>query len=92
MAGLKKVECPTDQANYLNYFYRQLGTPLWTSDGGGKSYATVDSAKKWLQIWADMRAQGLIPDADTTAAYAETGAESSVLVAGKAAIGLIWSN
>jgi multiple sugar transport system substrate-binding protein len=86
------VDNSTNQANYLSYFYRQQGTPLWTSDDGGKSYATVDSAKKWLQMWADMRAQGLIPDADTTATYAETGADSSALVAGKAAIGLIWSN
>jgi multiple sugar transport system substrate-binding protein len=86
------VDNSTNQANYLSYYYRQEGTPLWTSDGGGKSYATVDSAKKWLQLWADYRTQGLIPDADTTAAYAETGADSSALVAGKAAIGLIWSN
>ena len=35
---------------------------------------------------------GLIPDADTTATYAETGADSSALVAGKAAMGLLWSN
>jgi multiple sugar transport system substrate-binding protein len=86
------VDNSTNQANYLSYFYQQLGTPLWTLDDGGKSYATVDSAQKWLQMWADMRAAGLIPDADTTATYAETGADSSALVAGKAAIGLIWSN
>lgn len=86
------VDNSTNQANYMSYFYRQQGTPLWTSDEGGKSYATVDSAKKWIQMWADMRAEGLIPDADTTATYAETGADSSALVAGKAAIGLIWSN
>ncbi len=86
------VDNSTNQANYLSYYYRQQGTPLWTSDGGGKSYATVDSAKKWLQMWADMRTTGLIPDADTTATYAETGADNSALVAGKAAIGLIWSN
>ena len=43
-------------------------------------------------MWADMRAEGLIPDGDTTATYAESGADSSALVAGKAAIGLIWSN
>jgi multiple sugar transport system substrate-binding protein len=86
------VDNSTNQANYLSYFYRQQGTPLWTSDEGGKSYATVESAKKWLQMWADMRAEGLIPDGDTTATYAETGADSSALVAGKAAIGLIWSN
>lgn len=86
------VDNSTNQANYLSFFYRQVGTPLWTSDGGGKSYATVDSAKKWLQLWADYRTQGLIVDADTTATYAETGADTSALVAGKAAIGLIWSN
>src|SRR5512140_252176 len=43
-------------------------------------------------MWVDMRTEGLIPDGDTTATYAETGADSSALVAGKAAIGLIWSN
>jgi ABC-type glycerol-3-phosphate transport system substrate-binding protein len=86
------VDNSTNQANYLSYFYRQEGTPLWTSDDGGKSYATVDAAKKWLQMWADMRAQGLIPDADTTYTYTETGPDSSALVAGKAAIGLVWSN
>lgn len=86
------VDNGTNQANYLSYFYMQQGTALWTSDEGGKSYATVESAKAWLQMWADMRSQGLIPDADTTATYAETGADSSALVAGKTAIGLIWSN
>lgn len=86
------VDNSTNQANYMSYFYTQQGTPLWTADDGGKSYATVDTAKKWLQLWADMRADGLIPDGETTAAYAETGADSSALVAGKAAIGLVWSN
>ena len=86
------VDNSTNQANYLSYFYTQEGTPLWTTDDGGKSYATEESAKKWLQLWADMRAEGLIPDGDTTATYAETGADSSALVAGKAALGLIWSN
>jgi multiple sugar transport system substrate-binding protein len=86
------VDNSTNQANYLSYFYTQQGTQLWTLDDGGKSYAKIDSAKKWLQMWADMRAAGLVPDGDTTATYAETGADSSALVAGKAAIGLIWSN
>ncbi|MFB9278720.1 ABC transporter substrate-binding protein [Cohnella cellulosilytica] len=86
------VDNSTNTANYLSYFYTQEGTPLWTYDDGGKSYATVDSAKKWLQMWADLRAEGIIPDADTTATYAESGPDSSALVAGKAAVGLIWSN
>jgi multiple sugar transport system substrate-binding protein len=86
------VDNSTNQANYMSYYYRQQGTPLWTSDEGGKSYATVETANSWLQLWADMRAEGLIPNADVTATYTEDGADSSALVAGKAAIGLIWSN
>jgi multiple sugar transport system substrate-binding protein len=86
------VDNSTNQANYLSYFFRQQGTPIWTSDEGGKSYATVESAAAWLQMWADMRAEGLIPDAETTATYNENGPDSSALVAGVAAIGLIWSN
>ncbi|MBL8133777.1 MAG: hypothetical protein JNL42_18085 [Anaerolineae bacterium] len=78
--------------NYLSYFFRQQGTLLWTSDEGGKSYATVESATAWLQMWADMRAEGLIPDAETSATFTEDGPDSSALVAGAAAIGLIWSN
>jgi multiple sugar transport system substrate-binding protein len=86
------VDNSTNQANYLSYFYQQQGTSLWTLDEGGKSYATVESARKWLQMWADMRAEGLIPNADTTYTYTEDGPDSSALVSGKAAIGLIWSN
>ncbi len=86
------VDNSTNTANYMSYFFRQQGTPIWTSDEGGKSYATVESGRKWLQMWADMRAEGLIPDADTTYTYTEDGPDSSALVSGKAAIGLIWSN
>jgi len=86
------VDNGTNTANYLSYFYTQQGTDLWTLDDGGKSYATVESAQAWIQLWADMRAEGLIPDAETTAAYGETGTDNSALVAGRAAIGLIWSN
>ncbi len=86
------VDNSTNTANYMSFFYTQQGTPIWTLDDGGKSYATVESAQKWLQMWADMRDEGLIPDADTTYTYSEDGADSSALVAGKAAIGLVWSN
>ncbi|MDR1558693.1 MAG: extracellular solute-binding protein [Clostridiales bacterium] len=86
------VDNSTNQANYLSYYLRQEGTPLWTSNDGGKSYATEENLTKWLQLWADWRAAGLAPDADTTATYAETGADTSAIVAGKAAIGMLWSN
>jgi multiple sugar transport system substrate-binding protein len=86
------VDNSTNQANYLSYFYTQQGTPIWTLDEGGTSYATVESAQLWLQMWADMRAEGLIPDADTTYTYTEDGPDSSALVAGDAVMGLVWSN
>ena len=86
------VDNSTNQANFLSYFYTQQGTPIWTLDEGGTSYATVESARAWLQMWADMRAEGLIPNADTTYTYTEDGPDSSALVAGDAAIGLVWSN
>jgi multiple sugar transport system substrate-binding protein len=86
------VDNSTNTANYMSFFYTQQETPIWTLDDGGTSYATVESAEAWLQMWADMREEGLIPDADTTYTYSEDGPDSSALVAGDAAIGLVWSN
>ena len=86
------VDNSTNTANFMSYFYTQQGTPIWTLDEGGKSYATVESGKAWLQMWADMRSAGLIPDADTTYTYTETGPDSSALVSGKAVIDMVWSN
>jgi len=86
------VDNGMNQANYLSYFYTQQGTPIWTNDDGGTSYATVESAQAWIQMWADMRAEGLIPDADTTYTYTEDGPDSSALVGGDAVIALMWSN
>jgi len=86
------VDNSTNTANFISFFFTQKGTPIWTLDDGGTSYATVESAQEWFQLWADMRDEELIPDADTTYTYTEDGPDSSALVAGKAAIGLIWSN
>jgi multiple sugar transport system substrate-binding protein len=86
------VDNSMNTANYLSYFFNQQGTPVWTLDDGGTSYATVESAQAWLQMWADMRAEGLVPDADITYTYTEGSPDSSALVSGRAAIGLIWSN
>lgn len=86
------VDNSMNQANYLSYFYTQQSTPIWTLDDGGTSYATVETATAWIQMWADMRAEGLVPDADTTYTYTEDGPDSSALVSGDAAIHLVWSN
>ncbi|MDR0377386.1 MAG: sugar ABC transporter substrate-binding protein, partial [Spirochaetaceae bacterium] len=51
-----------------------------------------ESAKQYLDLWADWRAKGYIPDAATAADYPETNESSSSLVAGKVAMCIIWSN
>jgi multiple sugar transport system substrate-binding protein len=84
------VDNSVNQANYLSYFLTQRGEDLWTFDE--ESLATEEAALDWFNLWEDMREDGLIPDIETVAAYAETGPDTSTLVAGLAAFGLIWSN
>ncbi|HHV09666.1 MAG TPA: extracellular solute-binding protein [Clostridiales bacterium] len=84
------VDNSVNQANYLSYFFRQIDEPLWTSEE--KTYATVEGCTEWFKLWEDMRAEGLIPDIETTAGYAETSVDNSIFVAGQAAIGLFWTN
>ena len=84
------VDNSVNQANYVSYFFQQNGEPLWTKEQ--KSFATAETSAAWLRLWEDMRSQGLIPDIETTAGYTETSVDNSILVAGDAVIGLIWSN
>lgn len=84
------VDNSVNQANYLSYYYQQNGEPLWTYEG--ESFATEATSTAWFAMWEDMRDKGLIPDIETTAGYAETSVDTSILVPGKAAIGLLWSN
>jgi multiple sugar transport system substrate-binding protein len=84
------VDNSVNQANYLSYYFRQINQPLWTSEE--KTFATEAGALDWINLWEDMRAEGLIPDIETAATYAETSADTSSLVAGKTVFGLTWSN
>lgn len=47
---------------------------------------------KYLTLFKDYRDNGLVPPADIAASYAETNADSSAIIAGKVAIGFIWTN
>jgi multiple sugar transport system substrate-binding protein len=79
----------TDQTNYLKFFTAQQGTPLWN---GTTTEVTLPTIQKWIDLWEDFRADKLIPNAETVAGYAETGVDTSMLVAGKAVVALLWSN
>ncbi len=83
------VDNSVSQANFISYFMNQRGEGIWD---GESTLATAEGIQAWIDMWEDMREQGLIPDIETAASYAETGTDSSSLVAGKAAMGLVWSN
>ncbi|MDR0569223.1 MAG: extracellular solute-binding protein [Spirochaetaceae bacterium] len=84
------VDNSLNQSNYFSYFLSQQGTVLWD---GKATQATLDSIQKWIDMWEDYRAAKLIPDAESVASYAETGPDNtSMFVAGKAVLALIWSN
>jgi multiple sugar transport system substrate-binding protein len=79
----------SNQANYFVYFMRQNNTPVYRN---GTSSVSAEDAAKWVSLWEGFRADKIIPDAETTSSYADTSIDSSTLIAGKAAISLIWSN
>jgi multiple sugar transport system substrate-binding protein len=75
----------------FGYWLRDNGTPIY-NDVTQTTPVTAADAKKFLDQFKDYRDNGLIPPAAIAAGYAETGADSSSLIAGKAAIGFIVSN
>jgi len=83
------VDNSVNQANFISYYMNQRGEGIWD---GEASHATVEGVQSWINLWEDMRAEGVIPDIETTATYAETGPDNSAFVAGKAAVNLLWSN
>jgi multiple sugar transport system substrate-binding protein len=84
------VDNSLNQSNYFSYFLSQQGTVLWD---GQATQVTLDSIQKWIDLWEGFRNNKLIPDAESVASYAETGPDNtSMFVAGKTALALIWSN
>jgi multiple sugar transport system substrate-binding protein len=79
----------SNQTIYLSYFMRQNGTPIYRNE---TTQATAAALQKWIELWEGFRAEKLIPDAETSASYPETGVDNSILVAGRAVIGFLWSN
>ncbi len=53
---------------------------------------TSAAAQKYLELFKDYRDNGLVPPADIASGFAETNADTSMIIAGKAAIGFIWTN
>jgi multiple sugar transport system substrate-binding protein len=75
----------------FGYWTRYNGTPLYNA-ATNSTAVTAAAAQKYLELFKDYRDNGLIPPPDVAAGYAETNADTSMLIAGKAAIGFIWTN
>ncbi len=76
--------------NYVSFYSRQMDKPLYTSEGVTKADAAV--IKDFLDMWQGWREKGLVPDAETSAQYSEQGVDTSSMVAGKAAMCVLYSN
>mgnify|MGYP001085747187 CR=1 FL=1 len=75
----------------FGYWTRYNGTPLYNA--ADKSTAvTARDAQKYLELFADYRRNGLVPPPDVAAGFAENNADTSALIAGKVAIGYLYTN
>lgn len=75
----------------FGYWTRYNGTPLYDA-ASSRTYVTASDAQKYLELFADYRKNGLIPPPDVAAGFAENNADSSALIAGKVAIGFLYTN
>jgi multiple sugar transport system substrate-binding protein len=81
---------PTNSTPF-GYWSRYNGTPLYNAEENETELTPAD-ATEYVELFAMYREQGLIPPPDIAAGYAETNADTSALIAGKVAIGFMWTN
>ncbi|MDC7230995.1 MAG: extracellular solute-binding protein [Sphaerochaetaceae bacterium] len=75
----------------FGYWARYNGTPLYDAASSSTDVTAYD-AQKYLELFADYRKNGLVPPPDVAAGFAENNADSSALIAGKVAIGYLYTN
>ncbi len=75
----------------FGYWTRYNGTPMYDAELN-TTHVTPEAATEYLAMFQDYRENGLIPPADIAAGYAESNADSSSLVAGRVAIGYLFTN
>lgn len=75
----------------FGYWSGYNGTKLYVAETNSTQITPADGAR-YLSIFKDYRDNGLVPPPDIAAGYAETNADTSALIAGRVAIGFIWTN
>ncbi len=97
-AKLPKGVFPMQDIGFLSsnstpfgYWTRFNGTPLYVAETKSTGVKASD-AQKYLMLFKDYRDSGLIPPPDVAAGFSENNADTSAIIAGKVAIGFIWTN
>ncbi len=75
----------------FGYWTGYNGTKLYVADPKSTQVKAAD-AQKYLELFKDYRDNKLIPPADIAAGFAETNADTSAIIAGKVAIGFLYTN
>jgi multiple sugar transport system substrate-binding protein len=88
---MQDIGAQASNSTPFGYWLRYNGTPIY-DDVTNTSAVTAEAAKKYLDLFKDYRDNGLVLPPDIAASYAESNADSSALIAGKAAIGYCWTN
>jgi multiple sugar transport system substrate-binding protein len=88
---MQDIGAQASNSTPFGYWLRYNGTPIY-DEAANSSAVTAEAAKKYLDLFKDYRDNGLVPPPDVAAGYAESNADSSSLIAGKAAISYCWTN
>jgi multiple sugar transport system substrate-binding protein len=75
--------------HYVGHYVRQSGKALF--DGSKLDFDEADMTT-WFDMWKRFRDEGIIPPAEKAAAYQEAAPDNSLLVEGKLAMVVLWSN
>ena len=88
---MQDIGVTSNNSTAFGYWTRYNGTPLYDAQTNSTSVTAAD-AQKYLELFQDYRDNGLVPPADIAAGYSENNADSAAIIAGRVAIGYLYTN
>jgi multiple sugar transport system substrate-binding protein len=88
---MQDIGVQSSNSTPFGYWLRYNGTSLY-DETTHSSEVSPAVAQKYFELFKDYRDNALVPPPDVAAGYAETNADSSAIIAGKAAISYCWTN
>ncbi|WP_313181301.1 ABC transporter substrate-binding protein [Lacrimispora sp.] len=83
---------PVDDTNLFNYWVRQKGESLFSQDKKSLGYKDDKICSDFIQMWADLMKDGVVPNPDEYAAIQALGQEAGPVVTGDGAMMTEWNN